>query len=103
MSAQSSLAVVEFENYPKSVRAVLDDIGAAEILARQQRIILKPNVVNDSPPPVTTDVHCVEAIVDYCREHTKAEIVIAEGCGGCDTFEGHIRLANGLLGVVTGR
>lgn len=74
-------AVVEFASYDKSVPEALDAAGAAVVLAKQSRILVKPNLVEAIPPPVTTPPECVEAIVNYIRRVSRAEIVIAEGCG----------------------
>jgi len=79
------VAVTEFREYPQSVREALDGLDAGAVLAAQERIVIKPNLVNDSPPPITTPVECVEALLDYCREHSNGDIVIAEGTGNCDT------------------
>ncbi len=72
---------VEFTTYEESVTKALDEIGAAEVLAKQKAILVKPNLITDSPPPVTTTPECCEAIVNYIRRHSHAEIVIAEGTG----------------------
>lgn len=79
------VSVIEFEDYSRSIPQALDGIGAAPVLSQQAKIILKPNVVNASPFPVTTPPACVEAVARYCRTHSKGELVIAEGCGGLDT------------------
>lgn len=75
---------IPFVSYAGSVPELLDACGAGPILARQTRILLKPNLVNDSRPPITTAVECCEAIVTYIRRHSAARIVIAEGCGAAD-------------------
>jgi uncharacterized protein (DUF362 family) len=75
---------LEFESFAKSIPLALDALGAGEALARQERVLIKPNLVNDAPPPVTTPVACVAALVDYVRAYTKADIVIAEGAGDAD-------------------
>lgn len=85
--ADSSVAVVEFEDYPRSVAAALDAVDAAGTLRTQGRVVLKPNIVNADPPPITTPPECVEAVLEYCRLHSTAEVFIAEGCGGLDTGE----------------
>ncbi|MFC1583034.1 DUF362 domain-containing protein [Planctomycetota bacterium] len=78
--------VVEFENYEVSVPEALEHAGLAEKAADAQRIIIKPNLLEDIPPPTTTDVRCVAAIVNWLRVNVPdTEIVIAEGSGGCDT------------------
>jgi uncharacterized protein (DUF362 family) len=75
------VAAVSFEDYETSVPAALDAAGAGPLLKRQRRVLIKPNLVNASPPPVTTPVACCEAVVRYARARGVAEIVIAEGCG----------------------
>lgn len=76
-----SISIVSYTTWRESITAALDGIGAREILARQQRILIKPNLVNDSPHPVTTAPACCEALLLYIRECSTAEVVIAEGCG----------------------
>lgn len=76
------LVSVPFEDYARSVPRALDACGAGDYLARQERVLVKPNLVNASPPPVTTPVECVEAVVHYvCAHAPRAEVVVAEGCG----------------------
>jgi uncharacterized protein (DUF362 family) len=76
-----SITVVKFTDWRESIAAALDDIGAGEVLARQEKILIKPNLVNDSPHPVTTAPACCEALVLYIRACSDAEVLIAEGCG----------------------
>jgi len=92
-----TVSTVEFADYGQSVAEALDDLGAADALGRQKKIILKPNVINSSPPPITTPVECVEAVLDYCRSRSDAGIVIAEGCGGLDTLDAFEQLGYGDL------
>ncbi len=75
------MTTVRWESYDKSVPAALDAIGAAEVLARQTAVLIKPNLINASPHPVTTPPDCCAAIIQYIRQHTDAAIVIGEGCG----------------------
>lgn len=77
----SQVAQVKFGRYEPSIGRALDLIGAADALPQDGLIIIKPNLTNSSPPPVTTDVKAVEAVYRYCRAHTKAEIAIGEGAG----------------------
>jgi len=86
----SQVARVNFIRYDASVSKALDLIGARERLPQKGLIIIKPNLTNASPPPVTTNVLAAEAVLDYCRRYSKAEIAIGEGCGEGitqDTFE----------------
>jgi uncharacterized protein (DUF362 family) len=83
----SRVAKVEFTDYSRSIARALDLVAAADRLARQGLIIIKPNLTNSSPPPVTTSVDAAEAVYSYCKAHTKAEIAIGEGCGSGVTAE----------------
>ncbi len=77
----SRIAKVKFSDYQSSITEVLDLIGAGEKLPREGLIIIKPNLTNSSPPPVTTNFKAVEAVYNYCKAHTKAKIAVGEGCG----------------------
>ena len=95
----SQVAKVKFVNYQSSIARSLDLIGAGENLPQQGLIIIKPNLTNSSPPPVTTSVHAVEAVYKYCKKYTKAKIAIGDGCGSGQTDDvyktlGYTRLAN---------
>lgn len=75
------LGIVDFCNYEKSVPALMELLGAARVLGKQKRVVIKPNLVNTSPPPITTPVQLVAAIADYVKSVSNTETVIAEGCG----------------------
>lgn len=75
------LTIVKFSSYRDSVKEALDRIDADKIIAKQTLILVKPNLVNASPHPVTTSPDCCEAVIEYIRACSKADIVIAEGCG----------------------
>jgi len=77
----SHVAKVKFVDYKSSIAKALDLIGASNRLPQQGLIIIKPNLTNSSPPPVTTSITAVEAVYNYCKAHTNAEIAIGEGCG----------------------
>jgi uncharacterized protein (DUF362 family) len=83
----SVVAKVQFVDYEESVARALDLIGAAARLPQCGLIIIKPNLTNAAPPPVTTPVEAVEALCNYCALHSKAEVAIGEGCGSGTTKE----------------
>jgi uncharacterized protein (DUF362 family) len=89
----SKVAKVTFTDYGTSIRKALDLLGAAEAVPGDGLIIIKPNLTNSSPPPVTTSVEAAEAVYKYCRDHTKADIAIGEGAGSGRTGDVY-----GLLG-----
>ena len=72
---------VAFTGFKASVTDALDRLGAGPLLARQTRILLKPNLVMASPHPVTTSPDFCKAVAEYIRSHSDAKIVIAEGTG----------------------
>jgi uncharacterized protein (DUF362 family) len=88
------IVTLEFKSFEKTISEALDAIGANERLAEQSAVLIKPNLVNDSPHPITTSPLSCKAIVEYVRRHSKASIVIAEGCGDAvlDTDEVFNRL-----------
>lgn len=96
------ISVVPIESaadYPAAIARALEEVDAGGALAGFDRVIVKPNVVNLSPPPVTTDVRCVMAVVDYLRERIGAEILVAEGSGEGDTLENLRRHGYERVGV----
>ena len=83
----SQVAKVNFIDYSRSISQTLDLIGAGAQLPQKGLIIIKPNLTNSSPPPVTTSVDAAEAVYLYCKSHTEAQIAIGEGCGSGRTPE----------------
>jgi uncharacterized protein (DUF362 family) len=83
----SQVAKVQFVDYQSSIAKALDLLGAGARLPQHGLIIIKPNLTNSSPPPVTTSVAAAEAVYTYCKAHTRAEIAIGEGCGSGRTAE----------------
>ena len=95
----SDVSKVKFISYDKSIGKALDLIGAGERLPQDGLIIIKPNLTNADKPPVTTHVAAAEAVYEYCRQHSRGEVAIGEGCGSGvtrDTFEanGYVDLAH---------
>ncbi len=62
-------------------------------------VMIKPNIVELSPPPVTTDVRVVEGIIKALKESNIEEIIIAEGSGSGDTVENFHKLGYSKLGI----
>ncbi len=79
-------AVFPFSDYPIAVVRALEETGFEQRIRSENRIILKPNLLEDIGPPTTTDVRCVEAAVIFIRKRFEGKkILIAEGSGGCET------------------
>jgi uncharacterized protein (DUF362 family) len=77
----TEIAEIEFVSYAESVPKVLDAVGAGQSLKKQPAVLIKPNLINASPFPITTAPECVEAVIEYVRSRSEAVIVIGEGCG----------------------
>jgi len=87
-----SAVVVPFKGYERTVFKLMDRLEVAPLLAEQGLVLLKPNLVTSSPPPVTTDVGMVAAVAKYCREATSATIVVVEGSGEGETHQNYRHL-----------
>jgi uncharacterized protein (DUF362 family) len=72
---------IPFESYKLSVPRILDKTGANKDLKNQTIILVKPNLVNDSPFPVTTAREFTREVILYIQKHSTARIILAEGCG----------------------
>lgn len=77
---------VDFVSSPKSVPEILKKSGLEKLIKNQKKIILKPNLTTNLPPPCTTPVELVEEVIKFCQKNSSAEIMVAEGSGGCDTY-----------------
>lgn len=64
-----------------------------------KKIVIKPNIVEPAPPPVTTDVRIVEGITKALADSGINEVIIAEGSGTGDTLENFRALGYAQLGV----
>ena len=57
-----------------------------------RRVVLKPNLIVDEPPPTTTPREAIEALT-ACFLDAGCEVVIAEGSGWCETFKAYEKLS----------
>lgn len=57
----------------------------------KQKIVIKPNLIIDKPPPITTPYEIIEALTKYYIENEN-EVIIAEGSGLSDTFQAYKKL-----------
>lgn len=86
---QHKVYAINFESWTESVPKLLEASNLADLLPDGKKILLKPNLVTNDPPPITTPVDFVRAVADFIlTEKPDAEIIIAEGCGATeyDTF-----------------
>ena len=61
---------------------LLEGAGFRRLVEAAARVILKPNLIDGAPYPVTSDAGFVFRVAEYVRQVSpRAEIVVAEGCG----------------------
>jgi uncharacterized protein (DUF362 family) len=84
--------LLPFESYEKTVFQLMDRLEVAPVLAEQSLVLLKPNLVTSSPPPVTTDANMVAAVAKWCRSVTRATLLVVEGSGEGDTHRNYREL-----------
>lgn len=70
------LANIKYESFEKSIKDALDAIAAHRKIAEQSAILIKPNLVNSSPHPITTSPECCRSLINYIRQHSNAKIII---------------------------
>ena len=79
----------EFNSYHETLLPLLESAGLTDELASHRTVLIKPNLVEDLEPPITTHVDLVEALVDYIlHHHPDIQIIVGEGTGALeyDTF-----------------
>lgn len=77
----ADVCVTDCTEYASSVREIFEAAEGPSVLDGHEAILLKPNLVNDSPFPITTHPDFVAAVIGAVRQHTDAPVVVAEGCG----------------------
>lgn len=90
-----------FSNWRETVAPLLRQSGLLERVDSAARILIKPNLVENFPPPITTPVALVAEIVSFLRrKRPELRIIVGEGSGSrdYDTFHpfrelGYTRLA----------
>ncbi|OLB64018.1 MAG: hypothetical protein AUH96_10110 [Nitrospirae bacterium 13_2_20CM_2_61_4] len=76
------VAIVRGEDPSALLQAGLNLIGGIGRLdLRGKRVLIKPNVVNDRPPPSTTDPRVVAAVVQHVREAGAQAVTVADSSG----------------------
>lgn len=72
---------IEFEDYHKSVSELLDRTELSELITGHETVCVTPNLVNESPFPVTTPSALCREIIVWLKKNFRGRIVIAEGTG----------------------
>lgn len=87
---QGVIHTCRFSTWRQSVSQLLDGAGLTALLAGRGSVLLKPNLVEVFPPPITTPVELIAAIIDFLREFDPGlDIIVAEGSGALAYETGH--------------
>ena len=96
----SPVYTCSFTSWQESVPRLLDAAGLKKRLASAQKVIIKPNLVEPQPPPVTTPVELVAALAGYIHNACPhLDIIIAEGCGSSSNNTWQVFEALGYTGL----
>ncbi len=83
---ENSVQFVDFENYNASIEKLLSNLSFDQKLKNIKKVIIKPNLLQNTPHPCTTDLNCIFAVINFINNScTNLEIKVIEGSGGCDT------------------
>lgn len=73
------------------VGPLLDAAALADMIPRSGRVMIKPNLVADQPPPMTTPVGLVAEIIHYLQAaRPDCEIIVGDGCGSLKYDTHHV-------------
>ncbi len=85
MKYDGKVYVEDFESWQTSVRRLLDRTAVSRLIENKKTILVKPNLVENLRPPITTPVQLVEEIVLYLQDHAPHKtIIVGEGTGSRD-------------------
>ncbi len=102
MPKSPTVYTCKFIDWHNSIFPLLDKSQLTSLLTGRETVIIKPNLVEVFPPPITTPPELIAAIIDYIQAKLpKLEIIIGEGSGSLSyetdhTFRelGYEKLAN---------
>jgi uncharacterized protein (DUF362 family) len=81
-NGRSIVAIVYGKDPRRMIPRAIDLLGGLDLMGmRGKRVLLKPNVLNDQPPPSTTNPQVVEAMAAMVKANGAAEVVVADGSG----------------------
>jgi uncharacterized protein (DUF362 family) len=76
------VAMVHGKDPRPMLEAGLNLLGGMDRLEiKNKTVLIKPNVLNDRPPPSTTSARVVEAVVEVVRQSGAGHVTVADGSG----------------------
>jgi uncharacterized protein (DUF362 family) len=81
-NGRSVVSIVYGKDPRRMLSHGIDLLGGIDQLGlRGKRVLLKPNVLNDRPPPSTTNPAVVAAMAEMVKAGGASEVVVADGSG----------------------
>jgi uncharacterized protein (DUF362 family) len=79
---KSLVAIVRGQDPTAMLQAGLELLGGLRLLdCRGKRVLIKPNLVNDRPPPTTTSPEVVVSLVKFVKKAGAADVIVADSSG----------------------
>lgn len=96
----TSVSVVRVEN--NQVKEALDRAinyigGIEDVVPNGSKVLIKPNIVQNQPPPDTTKPDIVEALISILKRRNPSVIWVADGSGHGNTTENFLSLGYSTL------
>lgn len=86
----------------QQVGPLLTAAGLKEALAPARQVLIKPNLVADQPPPMTTPVELVAEIVKFVQAvRPDLGIIVGDGCGSLKYDTGQVFASQGYTAMAT--
>ena len=84
----------------RQVEPLLEMAGLDRALIPVSRVLIKPNLVADQPPPMTTPVALVTEIIRFVQHaYPDLEIIVGDGCGSLKYDTGHVFASQGYTAM----
>ena len=83
----------------RNLEKLLDTCRLAERILGKERILIKPNLVDVLPPPITTSVELIAVLIDYLQTVSDAELIIGEGTASARYDTHHVFAQLGFVGL----
>ncbi len=81
-NGKSVVSIVHGKDPGRMLQRAIELLGGIDRLGfRGKRVLLKPNVLNDRPPPSTTNPQVVGAMAKLVKQAGAADVVVADGSG----------------------
>jgi uncharacterized protein (DUF362 family) len=81
----SAVFSCKFNYWQNNALEFLETSGLGKMLDGNQTVLIKPNLVENLAPPITTPVGMVEKVAEYLLDYLPpSKVLIGEGCGATD-------------------